>query len=95
MWATIMLFVLAAVFAVFAGGTGKTGVEHYSGIAGWDMYPDAVSTATVVTLNGVKAAAYKMMWTTVNPYAFNYAVCTLLGWICLILGLARVLKGLI
>ena len=94
MWATIMLFVLAAVFAVFAGGTGKTGVEHYSTIVGHEMYPDS-ELKVFGHLDDVKAAAYKMMWTTHNPYAFNYAVCTLLGWVCLILGLARVLKGLI
>jgi len=94
MWATILLFVMAIVFAAFAGGAGKTGVEHYMKVVGFEMYPNAV-VSDFVGSQKIRAFAYKMMWQTVNPYSFNYGVCTLLAWVCLLLGLARALIGLV
>jgi len=94
MWATILLFVLVIVFAAMAGGTGRTGVEHYAEVVGFEMYPNAV-VSDFVGSQKIRAFAYKMLWQTVNPYSFNCGMCTLLAWVCLLLGLARVLKGMI
>lgn len=93
MWATIILFVLAALFGVIAGAVGKNGIEHYAETSVMPAQRDTQGRAR--PRPHARAEAYKAMWLAINPYAFNYAVCTLLAWICLILGLARVLMGLI